>query len=60
MHTSMLRLLRASSVLCFAVAVSMPAWASGTDAHLRDTLAQLAERAKPGTLGVTVVDLAIR
>ena len=57
MHTSMLRLLRASSVLCFAVAVSMPAWASGTDAHLRDTLAQLAERAKPGTLGVTVVDL---
>ncbi|NID05127.1 class A beta-lactamase [Luteibacter jiangsuensis] len=57
MHTSMLRLLRASSALCFAVAMSMPAWASGTDAHLRDTLAQLAERAKPGTLGVTVVDM---
>ncbi|NII55125.1 class A beta-lactamase [Luteibacter sp. SG786] len=57
MHISMLRLLRASSALCFAVAMSMPAWASGTDTHLRDTLAQLAERAKPGTLGVTVVDL---
>lgn len=57
MHTSMLRLLRASSALCFAVAMSVPAWASGADVHLRDALTRLAERAKPGTLGVTVVDL---
>jgi len=57
MHTSIRRLLRASSALCFAVTMALPAWASGAEAPLRDALAQLAEGAKPGILGVTVVDL---
>jgi beta-lactamase class A len=51
-------LLCTSSAVSLAMALAMPVWASSAPAtRLRHTLAQLADQAKPGVLGVTVVDL---
>lgn len=54
-------LLCTSSAVSLAMALAMPAWASGApNIRLRDTLTQLADQVKPGALGITVVDLETR
>ena len=58
MRKFMRSLMRVSSGLCFVVALVAPAMAadvSGTRLH--ESLARLADEAKPGTLGITVIDL---
>ena len=46
--------------LCLALSLVTPAIAEAPDARLQHALAQLADRAQPGVLGITVVDLDTR
>jgi len=58
MRKSMRSLLRAASGLCFAVVLVASATAAEvSDTRLHDALARLADAARPGTLGITVIDL---
>ncbi|NID15997.1 class A beta-lactamase [Luteibacter yeojuensis] len=58
MRKLMRSLLRASSGVCLAVALAAPAMAKDPpDTRLQQTLARLADEARPGTLGITVLDL---
>jgi len=58
MRKSFQSFFRSSLPLCVALLLTAPATATGSsDARLQQALTQLASKARPGVLGVTVVDL---